>query len=345
MEMWGGAECTVNRVGDRYRDQTLLTGHHNRAGDVDAIAALGIRKLRTPVLWERIAPDDPHCRDWRWSDDRMAALSRADIEPIVGLIHHGSGPRYTSLIDDRFPELLAEHARAVAERYPHVADWTPVNEPLTTARFSALYGVWYPHARDPRLFWLALLNQIDATRQAMHAIRRVVPGARLIQTEDLGETFATEPLSEPAAYYNNRRWLSWDLLCGRGDPGASVLARGGRVRVGRPAARDRGRSVSARHHRRQPLRDKRSVPRSPGGSGRPSAPGCRLSRSCRGTRARTASGRPWCGVAPGVGSLSPARRGHRMPHRLHARGATALVVARLAAMPSPCATKASMCAR
>src|SRR3712207_8890412 len=43
---------------------------------------------------------------------------------------------------------LAEYAHAVASRYPWVEDWTPVNEPLTTARFSALYGHWYPHARD-----------------------------------------------------------------------------------------------------------------------------------------------------------------------------------------------------
>ena len=52
-------------------------------------------------------------------------------------------------------------AGAAAERYPWIEDWTPVNEPLTTARFSALYGHWYPHAQDEHAFWLALLNQID----------------------------------------------------------------------------------------------------------------------------------------------------------------------------------------
>ena len=50
----------------------------------------------------------------------------------------------------------------MAERYPWLDDWTPVNEPLTTARFSALYGHWYPHARDEGAFFTALLNQIDA---------------------------------------------------------------------------------------------------------------------------------------------------------------------------------------
>ena len=45
--------------------------------------------------------------------------------------------------------------------------------------------------RDERLFWLALLNQIDAARLAMRAIRAINPAARLVQTEDLGRTYAT----------------------------------------------------------------------------------------------------------------------------------------------------------
>jgi dTDP-4-dehydrorhamnose reductase len=40
----------------------------------------------------------------------------------------------------------------VAARYPWLRDYTPVNEPLTTARFSGLYGVWYPHHRNTHSF-------------------------------------------------------------------------------------------------------------------------------------------------------------------------------------------------
>ena len=52
-EIWGGLECTINRVGDLYRDQFDLTGHYRRADDIERIASLGIRKLRYPVLWEK----------------------------------------------------------------------------------------------------------------------------------------------------------------------------------------------------------------------------------------------------------------------------------------------------
>ena len=218
LELWAGHECTVNRVGNVWRDQTRLTGHHDRIEDLTAFARLGIRKIRYPVLWERVAPHSPDIMDWTWTDKRLDRIGRLGLHPIVGLLHHGSGPRYTSLIAEDFPAAFERYAKAVAEHYPWVDDWTPINEPLTTARFSALYGVWYPHARDRRSFWLALLNQIDGIRLAMKAIRRVNPKARLVQTEDLGHTYATPPLASVALHYNRRRWLSWDLLAGKLSP-------------------------------------------------------------------------------------------------------------------------------
>ena len=71
----------------------------------------------------------------------------------------------------------------MAERYPWVQDWTPVNEPLTTARFSGLYGVWYPHERSDQAFVRCLLHQVQATVLAMRAVRRVNPQAQLVQTD------------------------------------------------------------------------------------------------------------------------------------------------------------------
>lgn len=225
MQLWGGYEYTLNRVGDLFFDQTLRSGHQDRLADLEMFAGLGLRALRYPVLWERVSPHRPTETDFAWSDERLAELRRLGLHPIVGLVHHGSGPAYTSLLADDFAAGLATHARAVAERYPWVEDWTPVNEPLTTARFSCLYGHWFPHARHEDACWLALLNQIDATRAAMREIRRVNPGARLIQTEDLGFCHATSELAAEAAFENDRRWLTWDLLCGAVVPGHALWSR------------------------------------------------------------------------------------------------------------------------
>jgi len=225
LELWGGHECTVNRVGEAFHDQTRRSGHHERAGDLDRFAELGLKALRYPVLWERTDPEGGGDVDWGWTDTRLARIRELGMRPIAGLLHHGSGPRTTHLLDDGFAAAFARYARAAAERYDWIVDWTPVNEPLTTARFSALYGHWYPHAADERLFWTALLNQIDATRLAMAQIRQVRPDARLIQTEDLGRTYSTRAVAHQADFDNARRWMTWDLLEGRVAPGHPLWRR------------------------------------------------------------------------------------------------------------------------
>jgi dTDP-4-dehydrorhamnose reductase len=215
--MWGGVECTVNRVGDRWFDQLARSGHDVRLGDLDLFAELGIRTVRYPILWERLAPRSLDEIDWRWADERLTRLRELGITPIVGLVHHGSGPGYTSLLDEQFPKKLAAFAAAVAARYPWLRFFTPVNEPLTTARFSALYGHWYPHERCDAAFISALVNQLRGTVLAMQAIRRVITDAQLVQTEDCGVTTATPPLRSQAEHEGHRRWLTFDILSGAVD--------------------------------------------------------------------------------------------------------------------------------
>ncbi|GAB3430802.1 sugar nucleotide-binding protein [Massilia solisilvae] len=222
LALWGGLECTVNRVRDNYFSQMERNGHADRLQDIERFASLGIQAIRYPVLWERTAPDGIDKADWSWPDERLPALRDLGVAPIVGLVHHGSGPRHTSLIDPRFAEQLAEYAGAVARRYPWVEYYTPVNEPLTTARFSGLNGVWYPHGSSEQTFVRALLNQCRAVVLSMRAIRAVNPNAKLVQTDDLSKTYGTPEMAALAEFYNERRWLAWDLLCGKVEPGHAL---------------------------------------------------------------------------------------------------------------------------
>jgi len=219
LALWGGLECTVNRVRDNYFSQMDRNGHAVRLQDIERFASLGIQAIRYPVLWERTAPDGLEQADWSWADERLPALRKLGVDPIVGLVHHGSGPRHTSLVDPAFPELLAEYAGAVAARYPWVGHYTPVNEICTTARFSGLAGVWYPHGDDEATFVRALLVQCRATVLSMRAIRAVNPHARLVQTDDLSKTYGTPEMEAMSGFFNERRWLAWDLLCGMVDEG------------------------------------------------------------------------------------------------------------------------------
>ena len=217
LAIWGGIECTVNRVDSTYFDQIQRSGHDRRRDDLARIASLGIRTLRYPLLWERTAPNGIAYADWTFSDDRIAELQRLDIRPFVGLLHHGSGPRETNLLDPQFAQKLAQYACAVAERYPALDMYTPINEPLTTARFSALYGHWYPHASDDRSFIRALLLECHGVALAMRAIRAINPSAKLVQTEDVGASRAASRLSYQVAFERERRWLTMGLLTGRVD--------------------------------------------------------------------------------------------------------------------------------
>jgi dTDP-4-dehydrorhamnose reductase len=214
-EVWGGFECTINRVGEQYLDQLEFSKLYDDPSRIRLLGELGIKKLRFPVLWERYhnATEDR----WSWLSERLEELRQFSISPIAGLVHHGSGPRHTRLDSSGFAEGLRNFAATVARKFPWIEYYTPVNEPLTTARFSGLYGLWYPHLASDHSFCRMLLNEIKGVVLAMGEVRKINPDAKLIQTEDLGKTYATPYLQYQANFENERRWLTFDLLCGKFD--------------------------------------------------------------------------------------------------------------------------------
>jgi dTDP-4-dehydrorhamnose reductase len=226
LEIWASPEPTVARIdASTYRDQLAATGHDVRDGDVALLASLGVHASRTPVLWERCAPADPTQVDLSWAVRRLGLLRDAGVEPIVTLLHHGSGPRYTDLLDPAFPDLFADYAETVAREFPWVRRWTPINEPLTTARFSTLYGVWFPNARDDHAFGRALVHEVLAILEASARIRAISPAAEFVLTEDL-QRFAggDAGVSEYVAFLRERCYLSAELLAGRVDDAHPLYA-------------------------------------------------------------------------------------------------------------------------
>jgi dTDP-4-dehydrorhamnose reductase len=164
-----------------------------------------------PILWGR--GGGRRSTDWRWAEARMRRAIDLGLQPVVGLLHHGFGPAGRDPLDPGWPAAFGRFAGAVAARLP-VDTVLPINEPLTTARFSGLYGHWYPHGRDDLTFARCLVTQCKAIVRAMQAIRAVNPRAQLVFTEDLGMTRSTPRLAYQARFENLRRWLSLDLVCG-----------------------------------------------------------------------------------------------------------------------------------
>ena len=218
-EIWGGIECSYTRIKELYGDQLDYCGHYRRGiEDIQRIAELGIKAIRYPVIWERYRETNDDI-SWTWLERQLNTLRYLKIIPIAGLLHHGSGPINATLLDPAFPLEMAKYGGQVAQRFPWLEHYTPINEPLTTARFCGLYGLWYPHRKSAKSFIEIFLNEMKAIVLAMKAIRDINPNAKLIQTEDLGKIYSTKLLKYQADFENERRWLTNDLLCGMVKPG------------------------------------------------------------------------------------------------------------------------------
>src|SRR3546814_19284629 len=98
LELWGGIECTIARIGDIWRNQISETGHHERSCDIDRIVELGIKTIRYPIIWEEIRPRHPNKCDFGWTDERLGLLSHKDVKVIGGLRTHGSGTGSNCLV-------------------------------------------------------------------------------------------------------------------------------------------------------------------------------------------------------------------------------------------------------
>src|SRR5687768_8367058 len=110
-ELWGGIECSYNRVRSKYFDQLKYCNHYERgAKDIQLFSDLGITTMRYPVIWERLQPRADIPVDWSSVVGPLNALKEHNIKPIAGLVHHGSGPRYAEIGSADFASRLSYFA-------------------------------------------------------------------------------------------------------------------------------------------------------------------------------------------------------------------------------------------
>jgi beta-glucosidase/6-phospho-beta-glucosidase/beta-galactosidase len=214
-----GIECSAPMIGGGVRqDELRKTGHWQRyAEDMTAIADFGIRFLRYGVPFHVVArDDDPRNFDWRWTDQAMAALRAAGIEPILDLLHFGLPDDIPAVGDRRLVSRFERYAAATAERYPWVRYYTPVNEPLVTAWFSAKEGYWNERKRDDVSFVAALDGVVTCAVRGMELISERRPDAIFVQSDACDHYTPLVPAAEEtAAFLNERGFVAYDLTYGR----------------------------------------------------------------------------------------------------------------------------------
>lgn len=199
-------------AGGRRIDQMEKCGHYQHwEEDFQLVQDLGIRFLRWgPALHKTFL--GPGQYDWDWCDACMRRMEELDIQPILDLCHFGVPDWIGNFQNTEFAHFFEEYARAFARRYPYVKYWTPVNEILITALFSAKYGWWNERETSDRAFVNATVNLCKANLFAMRAIIDVIHDAIFIQSESSEYTHASRPdLLKSATFYNERRFIPLDL--------------------------------------------------------------------------------------------------------------------------------------
>ena len=202
-------------------DEYELTEHteHWRA-DLAAVRELGATSIRYGVNWPLVhtARDE---FDWTMLDERFAyATSELGLTVIADLVHYGTPTWLTdSFADSEYPDAVAAFAGAFAARYRGVVDHiTPLNEPLTTASFCGLRGVWPPALTGWNGWTTVVLAMVAGISRSIAAIRAVNPDAVIVHVEaaSLYQTLATE-LEDHASQLESLGMLPTDLLLGRVD--------------------------------------------------------------------------------------------------------------------------------
>ncbi len=210
-----GIECSYPTIrnGRLRRDQLKECGHYEHwRDDLRLVQELGLKVLRYGLPYYKVHRA-PGKYDWSFADEVMREIKRLNITPILDLLHFGV-PKW--LGDFQNPELpihFSDYAAAVAERYPWVRYYTPVNEIYVTAKLSAKDGIWNEQLKSDRAFVTAIKHLVAANTLACQSIAQRRPDAVIVQSESAEYThegYATP--SKEVALENKLRLLSLDLL-------------------------------------------------------------------------------------------------------------------------------------
>lgn len=210
-----GIECSYPTIenGKLRRDLLEECGHYERfEEDLNLIKELGLQVVRYGLPYYKIN-FAPGKYDWEFADLAMRKIQELELTPVLDLMHFGVPDWIGNYQNPELPVHFADYAAQVAERYPWVRFYTPVNEIYVTARISAKEGVWNEQLKSDRAFVTAIKHAVAASILATHEIAKRRNDCIIIQAESaeyLHEAHAV--VSEETRLFNKRRLIALDLL-------------------------------------------------------------------------------------------------------------------------------------
>src|SRR3712207_6043593 len=130
-------------------DVMETSGHVTRwREDLGTMRRLGITRVRYPVRWHRVEPEEG-CFRWRETDKVLGWMADRGMTPIVDLVHHTSYPRWLTggFADARFGPAYLRYCEAFARRYDWIEEYTLFNEPFATLFLAGHAAIWPPYRR------------------------------------------------------------------------------------------------------------------------------------------------------------------------------------------------------
>jgi len=210
-----GIECSYPTIknGTVRRDQLRECGHYDRyKEDLGLVKEMGLNVLRYGLPYYSMHKG-PGQFDWEFADLAMAEIKRLGITPILDLMHFGVPDWIGDFQNPELPVHFSDFCAAVAERYPWVRYYTPVNEIYVTARISGKDGVWNEQLKTDRGFVTALKHCVAASIMGNQQIAKRRNDCVIVQSESA--EYIHELCATPSAATqldNELRFLSLDLL-------------------------------------------------------------------------------------------------------------------------------------
>jgi len=199
-------------------DEHELTGHtHAWLADLELAASLGARTLRYGASWPLVHVG-PGAFDWDHLDRVVERAELLGLALIVDLVHYGT-PRWLpdAFADPGYPDAIEEFATAVLTRYGgRLHGLTPLNEPLTTASFCGLRGVWPPYFTGWAGWVEVVVPMAVGIARTIAAARRLAPAVKVVHVEAATLVTPIDPdVAEHARLLTDLGWLPTDLALGR----------------------------------------------------------------------------------------------------------------------------------
>ena len=191
--------------------------------DLADVAGLGVDVWRYGMPW-RLTEPEPGVYDWSLWDRALDACDRHGLRPVIDLCHFGLPDHLDGFCDPAWIDAFGRYVDAFLARYPEPRWFTPVNEPVITASFSALLGMWNDRRTSIDDYLVALAHVSLANLEALARVRADRDGwwigaegfsADLHDPDD-------EAGAQGATDARDLQWAVWDLHLGHEPRGTAA---------------------------------------------------------------------------------------------------------------------------